>query len=51
MENEWKWKMNGKEEEGTRKWDDMVPMPINPRENGVMGHCKMNGLVCHHQVL
>jgi hypothetical protein len=44
-----KWKMNGngkmkmgmkgKEEEGTRKWDDMGPVPINLWANGVMKYC------------
>jgi hypothetical protein len=43
--------MKGKEEEGTRKCDNMGLVPINLKANGVTGHCKMNGLVCHHQVL
>jgi hypothetical protein len=28
--------MKGKEEEGTRKWDDMGPIPINLWANGVI---------------
>ena len=39
--------MKGKEKEGTRKWDDTGLVPINLRANGVMRHCKMNGLIYH----
>jgi len=35
--------MKGKEEEGTRKWDDMEPVPINLWANGVMKYCMNEG--------
>jgi hypothetical protein len=31
--------MKGKEEEGTRKWDDMGSMPFNRWANGVTQYC------------
>jgi hypothetical protein len=35
----------------TREWNDKGLVPISPRANGVMGHCKLNGFGCYHQIL
>jgi hypothetical protein len=35
--------IKGKEEEGTMKWDDMGPVPINIWYNGLMKYCMNEG--------